>query len=217
VEHFDALIARELELLKRDFGKARPAGGEPGSFMPYRTSWFAGAVWGLLLCAAYPVLILTPLFLIAIASPKSHRAPIAEMGVGCALVAFTMLALQFVIAARLRWLEAPFGLDVVLRFHRAMASVAMGLLCLHPLLVAAGESWGLLTRWRAHWPIWAGRLALLLLFAHLAVAICRRVMRLRYERWRQIHTVVAFLLLGLAFLHSLALGRDLQSNIARIV
>jgi hypothetical protein len=59
VEHFDALIARELEPLKRDFGKARPAGGELGSFMPYRTSWFAGGVWGSLLCAAYPVLILS--------------------------------------------------------------------------------------------------------------------------------------------------------------
>lgn len=217
VEDLDALIARELELLKKASSEARPARREPGSFLPYQAPWFAGAVWGALLCAAYPILILTPIFLIAIASPKSHRAPIAEIGADCALIGFTMLALQFVIAARLRWLEAPFGLDVVLRFHRAMASVAMGLLCLHPLLVAAGESWGLLTRWRAHWPIWAGRLALLLLFVHVAVAIFRRVMRLRYERWRQIHTVVAFLLLGFAFLHSLALGKDLQSHAARIV
>jgi predicted ferric reductase len=35
--------------------------------------------------------------------------------------------------------------------------------------------------------------------------------------WRRIHTVVAFLLLGLAFLHSSALGTDLQSKTARLV
>jgi predicted ferric reductase len=189
--------------------------GKPGSLTPYQAPWFAGVVWGALLCAAYPVLILTPLALFAIASPNSNRAPIAEMGVDGALVAFAILALQFVISARLPWIEAPFGLDVVLRFHRAMASVAMGLLSIHPLLVASGESWGLLTRWRAHWPIWAGRLALLLLLAHVAAAISRRVMPLRYETWRQIHTAVAFLLLGFAFLHSLALGNDFQSKAAR--
>jgi predicted ferric reductase len=173
-------------------------------------------VWGALLCAAYPMLILTPLVLFAVVSPKSHRAPVAEMGVDCALVALSIIALQFVISARMRWIEAPFGLDVMLQFHRTMASVAMALLSIHPLLVASGESWGLLTRWRAHWPIWVGRLALLLLLAHVAAAIFRRVMRLRYERWRQIHTVVAFLLLGLAFVHSLALGNDFQSKAARV-
>jgi predicted ferric reductase len=185
--------------------------------MPYRVPWFAGVVWGALLCTAYPMLILAPLVLFAVASPKSHRTPVAEMGVDCALVAFTIISLQFVISARLRWIEAPFGLDVVLQFHRTMAWVVMGLVSIHPLLVASGESWGFLTRWRVHWPIWVGRVALLLLLAHAAAAIFRRVMPLRYEKWRQIHTVVAFLLLGLAFLHSLALGQDLQSKAARII
>jgi len=216
VEHSDGFVAQELDLMKGDSGNATAAGDESGSFMPYEAPWFADARWGALLCAAYPVLILTPVFVAAFASPTSHRPLIAEMGVHCALVAFTMLALQFVIAARLRWIEAPFGLDVVLRFHRAMAWVAMGLLCIHPLLLAAGESWGLLTRWRAHWPIWAGRSALLLLFAHLAAALLRRAIRLRYEAWRQLHTAVAFLLLGLAFVHSWALGHDLQSTGTRI-
>jgi predicted ferric reductase len=183
----------------------------------YRAPWFASAAWGALLCAAYPLLILAPLAVFAIAAPNSNRTPIVEIGVACAVVAFTILTLQFVIAARLRWVEAPFGLDVVLRFHRTTALVAMGLLCIHPLLIASGQNWGLLTRWRVHWSIWAGRLALLLLCAHVATAIFRRVMRLRYETWRHLHNGVAFLLLGLAFLHSLARGADFESKAARIV
>jgi predicted ferric reductase len=148
------------------------------------------------------LLVLTPLAAFHLLSLRSHRAPGAELGVDCAIVAFTILALEFVLSARLRWIEAPFGLDVLLRFHRTMALVAMGLLCLHPLLIASDEGLALLTRWQVPWPLWAGRLALLLLFAHAAAAIFRRMLRLRYETWRRLHNAVAFLLLGLAFLHS---------------
>jgi predicted ferric reductase len=215
--HTDALGAWELDMSKRAFDEARPAGGDPRSFAPYRAPWFAGGAWGALLCAAYLLLILTPLAVFAVASPNSRHALLAEMGVDCAVVAFTILAFQFVISARLRWVEAPFGLDVVLQFHRAMAMVVMALLCIHPLLVASDEGWNLLTNWHAGWPIWAGRLALLFLFAHAAAATCRRIVRLRYETWRHLHNVVAFLLLGLACLHSLALGSDFESKAARIV
>jgi predicted ferric reductase len=217
VGYTDAFVGRELPFSKGDAEEARAAGGDQETFAPYRAPWFAGVAWGALLCAAYPLLIVAPLAVFAIASPISKHELIAEMGVNCAVVAFTILALQFVISARLRWVEAPFGLDVLLRFHRAMAIVAMVLLCIHPLLVASDEGWGLLTSWRVHWPLWAGRLALLFLFALVAMAIFRRVLRLRYETWRQLHTAVAFLLLGLAFLHSLALGNDFEGKVPRIV
>jgi predicted ferric reductase len=197
--------------------EARATDGNPGTFTPYRAPWFAGSAWGALLGIAYPLLILTPLAVFAIGSPHSDHTRIVEIGVDCAIVAFTILALQFVTSARLRWIEAPFGLDVVLRFHRTMAFVALGLLCIHPLLIAAGESWGLLTRWSVRWPIWAGRLALALLFAHVGAAVFRRVLRLRYETWRRLHNAVALLLLGVALLHSLARGHDFQSKAARVV
>ena len=195
---------------------AKPASG-CSSYQRYRAPWFASPVWGVLLCAAYPLLILTPLALFAILSPRSHQGPLVEIGMDCAAVAFPILALQFVISARLRWLEAPFGLDVVLHFHRIMAFVALVLLCAHPLLVSAGESWGLLTRLNVRWPIWAGRLAFLVLVAHITTAIFRRIMRLRYETWRRLHSGVAFLLLGLALLHSLTLGHDFKSRAATMI
>jgi predicted ferric reductase len=217
VEHTDAFGAREPKTSEGDLDKANAAGGESQHFPPYQPPWFAGAAWGGLLCAAYPFLLLTPLAVFAVASPSSNRAPIVEIGVNCAVVAFTILALQFVLSARLRWVEAPFGLDVVIRVHRTMAFVAMGLLCVHPLLVASGQGWGLLMSWRVPWPVWVGRLALLLLFAHAAAALFRRVMQLRYETWRSLHNVGAFLLLGLAFLHGLVLGDDIEARAAKIV
>jgi predicted ferric reductase len=216
MENAVAFDGEQPEPSNKGSGEGKGADGNPGSLTPYHAPWFASTAWGVLLSAAYPLLILTPLAVITIALPSSNRALIAEIGVDCAVVAFTILALQFVISARLRWVEAPFGLDVLFGFHRAMALVAAGLLCIHPVLIAAGESWGLLTRWRAHWSIWAGRFALLVLFSHLAAAIFRGVVRLRYESWRRIHNVAAFFLLGLAFLHSLARGADFESKAATI-
>jgi len=75
------------------------------------------------------------LVVIVVASPGSHHTLLAEIGVDRAVVAFTILALQFVFSARLRWVEASFGLDVVLRFHRTMALVAAGLLSVYALLL----------------------------------------------------------------------------------
>src|SRR5689334_1402055 len=129
MERIDQVAATEPGHSLGASGVARPADGNPGSFGPYQVPWFARAAWGGLLCAAYPLLILTPLAVFAVSSPTSGHSRTVRLGLDCAVVAFAILALQFVISARLRWLEAPFGLDVVLRFHRTMALVAMGLLC----------------------------------------------------------------------------------------
>jgi predicted ferric reductase len=201
----------------RSFGEALPAGGLSGLSVSYRAPWFAGWAWGAVLCTAYPFLILTPLLVFAFLSAAFHRALAAEIGLACALVAFPILALQFVVAARWRWIEAPFGLDVLLHFHRIMAFVAICLLCLHPLLIASEEGWSLLTRWQARWPLWAGRLALLLLLTHVGVTVFRRTLRLGYETWRRVHNAVACLLLILAFWHSLTIGSTFQNRAALAV
>ena len=130
------------------------------------------------------------------------------MGIGCAVVGFTILALQFVITGRFPWLEAPFGLDVLLVLHRVMALVAMAALCVHPVLLAWGEGWPLLTGLRVHWYIWVGRVALALLLVQVLASLSRRVVRLPYERWRRIHNIFAPTILVLGFVHSLAAGDD---------
>jgi predicted ferric reductase len=104
-----------------------------------------------------------------------------------------------------------------MRVHRAMALVAFALLCVHPLLVAAGNGWGLLTRWRAAWYLWAGRLGLLLLLLHVCWSLLRFTLPFAYEVWRRWHNMAAFTVLGLGFVHSLAIGDDLKSAAGRIV
>jgi predicted ferric reductase len=182
------------------------------SAMDRRTvPWFGSTAWGALLCAVYPVLAIAPLVALRILNRDADYSTVMELGVNCALVGFTLLSMQFVLTARLSWIEAPFGLDLILRFHRAMAIVIVALLCAHPILIASGEGWSILTRLHAHWYIWAGRIALILLAIQATTALLRRIIRLSYEQWRLAHNAVALAILGIGFVHGIATGEDLKS------
>ena len=169
-----------------------------------------GKAWGLFLMALYPVLAAAPLVAFANVHRISDHTRGAEVGMDCAVVGFTILALQFLITARLSWVEAPFGLDVLLVFHRAMAVVATALLCVHPVLVVQEEGWSLLVGRHARWYVWLGVAALALLLTQLIVSLARRLIRLTYDRWRSMHQPFALSVLALGFVHGVTAGDDSQ-------
>ncbi len=175
--------------------------------------WFGGTGWGALLCAVYPLLALAPIVALHALQHDAENSTVTQLGVNCALVGFTLLSMQFVLTARLTWIEAPFGLDLVLRFHRAMAFVIIALLCAHPVLVASDQGWRLLGKLHARWYIWAGRIALILLAVQVITALLRRAIRLSYEWSRRSHNVIALAILALGFIHGLtAGGHDLKAR-----
>lgn len=172
-----------------------------------RPGYWRAVLW----IGVYVVVLFAPLGLALALEPRTGHPMSAEAGKSLGLLAFTILALQFVLAARFKWAERPFGLDAVLRFHRAMAIFATVLLLAHPVLVAAGEGWPLLYGVRVPWFIWLGRLALLALLATILLSLSRAavLLKLKYEWWRGIHSALALALLGLGFVHSLYAGDDL--------
>lgn len=178
---------------------------------------FAGKAWAVFLATLYPLLVVAPLGIFAAVNPQSDHPAAAEVGVDCAVLGFTIVSLQFVIAARLPWVEAAFGLDLLLVFHRVMALVAAALLCVHPVLVASAVGWPLLTRLHVHGYIWLGRVALALLLLHVTVSLLRRVVHLSYERWRRLHNLFALTILAAGFVHSVMAGDDLRDNNRRML
>jgi predicted ferric reductase len=125
--------------------------------------------------------------------------------------------LQFVLAARLRGLARPFGLDAVLRFHRGMAIFAVVLIALHPVLLAlGGGGWSLLTSVQMPWYIWLGKIALLLLMVQVLVSLLRRSVRLSFETWRAFHNQ-AVVILALVLLHSWVAGSDLRHRPVQVL
>jgi len=183
------------------------ARGDAVALIPKVRARSSGAIRAALLMLLYPLLILAPLATAAALNPTSDHSRTEEVGIGCAAVGLAILALQFVITARLRWVEAPFGLDVLLVFHRVMALIATAALLVHPVLVTWGKQWPLLTRLRVPWFIWVGRAGLTLLLVQVLASLSRRVVRLPYERWRRLHNVLASTILALGYVHILA-GSD---------
>ena len=179
--------------------------------------WFAKSGWGIVLCAAYPILAVGPMICVNLLRHEAGHALGTMLAINCALAGFSLLSLQFVLTARFSWLEAPFGLDVVLRFHRAMALAIVALLCAHPLILGGTQGWALLIRPRTHWYLWAGRIALILLTAQVAMALFRMAMRLSYERWRWVHNVLAVAILELGFAHAMRTGDDLHGTLGLMV
>ena len=166
--------------------------------------------------AAYVLLAALPLSVSLLVRLRSLEFSLTEAGKAAAMLGFGIVAMQFVLAARLIWPERPFGLDRVYRFHRGMALVAALLLLSHPVLLAFGDhGTELLTDLRAPWYIWAGKLALLAALGMGPVAVWRGAFRLAFDRWRLLHGFAAAVVLVGGMGHALNAAHDLEDRTIR--
>jgi len=173
-------------------------------------------VRGLVYIVIYCGLVISPLLIVTFAHPPSGQGIIYEIGRGFALVGFMILGLQAVLAARLKWIERPFGFDIVIRFHKHMAVFAAILILSHPLLLAlGGAGLALLTTLKIPWYLWAGKIALALLVITAVISLPQFPLRLSFERWRILHDALFPAIIILAFLHSRFIGMDFSSAVLR--
>ena len=187
--------------------------GNGDAFKP-RLGWQDSRAWGLILILGYVVLAGLPVVLARIARLGSDQPFLAELGLGAALLGFSLLTLQVCLAGRFKTVDRPFGLDRVMRFHKAMAIVAGVLLLSHPLLLSAGLGQWRLFSLSTSWQVYLGKVALLLLMLGIVYALLVRTWRLEYQTWRRIHTGM-IVVVALAFLHSTLLGPDLAKPVLR--
>ncbi|MDA8164347.1 MAG: ferredoxin reductase family protein [Desulfobacteraceae bacterium] len=157
----------------------------------------------------YLLLLLTPLTTAWATQPRTNLPFLAELGKSFALIGFAILALQFVLSSRHPVISQPFGLDLVLRYHKAMGTLAGCLLLLHPFLIAAGTGkWRLIYGVVLPWPVWLGKIALVLLAVQVVTGLGQRQL-LAFEKWRTLHNE-AVVIFGLVLVHSLNVGDDLK-------
>ena len=181
----------------------------------HQQSGRTGAIVRMLMYAA---IVLSPLMLVALLRPPTDHSFIYTVGKNLALVGFTILAMQFVLSARLQWIECPFGLNVLFQFHKAMAILASLLLISHPVLMAiGGHDWSVIFGPEVMWHIWLGRIALLIVLAHVLLASFRSIIKLNYETWHFVHNLGAVLILPLGFFHSWNAGGDLQLSWVKVL
>jgi predicted ferric reductase len=148
------------------------------------------------------------LALAAVGHPHPGRGFLVEFGVGLGFVGFVMLAFQFALTAKFRWLSRLVGLDVLLHFHRQMGFFSYGFILLHVgILISAQPEYAAYLDFRVDVPralaLWT---VLLALTAILVTTIWRGDLGLSYEWWRISHAALAALILFIGLVHILRVG-----------
>jgi predicted ferric reductase len=161
----------------------------------------------------YIFLAALPLGLALLAPLPPSRGFWIEFAVGLGFVGLAMLGLQFALTARFRQIAAPFGLDLMLHFHRQAGLVAFVLVLAHPVIllivhppfVEFLDPRVSLARSAALWAV-IGSLVLL-----IVLTLWRRGLRFAYEWWRATHGLLALMVVFIGLVHVLRVGYYISS------
>jgi predicted ferric reductase len=161
------------------------------------------AVSGVVWAALYLLAAVAPLFFMLVGDPPPGRGFLVDSSIALGFVGLAMLGLQFAITARANAVDASYGLDVVLQFHRQISFVAMAFVLAHPILLFVDDPdrLALLNVLDAPWRARFGVLSLVLLLVIVATSVWRPKLRLDYEVWRVLHGVLALGIVVTALLH----------------
>lgn len=169
---------------------------------------------GVLWIGLYLVVVLAPVFMMMVAPHPSGRPFVLELAVALGFVGLTQIAVQFALTARFRRVTAPFGIDVILRYHRQIAMVAVAFILAHPVLIvvdfpARAE---LLNPFGGNWASRAAWVSVIALVAIVVSSIYRERLRMSYERWRLAHLVLGASALIFAQIHASLAGLYINSG-----
>lgn len=148
----------------------------------------SGLFWLLL----YLLIVLVPVFLMLAPPAPSGRPFLLEFAVALGFVGLTQIGLQFILIARFRRVTAPYGIDIILRYHRQIALVAVAAVLLHPVLILVDTPAriALFNPLAGNWASRLGLLSVALLVVTVISSIFRERLRIDYERWRVMHLVL---------------------------
>ena len=171
-----------------------------------------------ILIILYLLSVSFPLVLAVIMNPTSGQSFIYNIGKNFALVGIAIVNFQILLAGRFKCIERPFGLDILIRYHKHMAILGTSLLVLHPVcLVIGGAGFGLITSIDIIWYVWLGRIAVTLLILNAILSAFQLSLRIKFEKWRVIHDVLAPAIIIFGFIHSWNIGTDIWNTPMRIL
>jgi 3-phenylpropionate/trans-cinnamate dioxygenase ferredoxin reductase subunit len=156
----------------------------------------------------YLLITLLPLLVLLFYAPTEGRGFWTEFSVALGFIGLAMMALQFALTARINRIEASYGVDIILQFHRYISLVAFGLILIHPLIlfITEPETLQLLNifeaPWRARFAV-ASTTALIIL---VVTSIWRKPLKIPYEPWRILHGILAVMIVALGLAHALGVS-----------
>lgn len=164
-----------------------------------------GTAWILL----YVAVATSPAFLVALLpTAPTGRGFWTEFSVALGFIGFVQMLLQFVLVARFRSITAPYGIDIILYYHRQIGMVATLAVLAHPVILIARRpaTAGLLNPLGGNWATRAGVVATFALALLVGLSIFRRQLRLNYEAWRVSHALLALVVVAGSLVHIGGIG-----------
>jgi predicted ferric reductase len=142
-----------------------------------------------------------------------------EFSVALGFSGLAMVMLQFILTARFRRIQAPYGSDIVYYFHRQISQVASGLILAHPLIlfVVNPDNLRLLNPIEAPGRARAGVTALGMLILLVGLSIYRKRIKLEYDLWRITHGLFSVVAVLLAMLHVIGVGYYVNTPLKQIL
>jgi predicted ferric reductase len=161
---------------------------------------------------AYLLITLLPLVILLIYPAPTGRGFWLEFSVGLGFVGLAMMALQFALTARINRIEASYGIDIILQFHRFTSIVAFFMVLTHPviLFIVQPETLQLLNFPQAPWRARMAVLSILAFIALVITTIWRKQLHIPYEPWRASHSTLSVLAVGLGFGHAIGVSNYLS-------
>ena len=155
------------------------------------------------LVAAYAVVLLAPIALIAGVVKAGPRGPLVVFADALGFAALSLLALQVVVSGRSSTTTRAFGLRPVLALHRQAGVAVLVLVVIHVVALLADDPsrLALFDLGTAPGRARAGVLALVGLLALPLLTVWRARMRVSYEGWRGLHLALTAVVVGAAFAH----------------
>ncbi|MBN2050379.1 MAG: ferric reductase-like transmembrane domain-containing protein [Spirochaetales bacterium] len=115
-----------------------------------------------------------------------------------ALIGFVLMFYQFILTARLPFLEKLFQRSRLVKRHRLLGRIGFSLILLHGVILLVQD----LSLYSAKT---LGLIALILLTITVAAASLAKPLKLSVKTWRTVH-LAAYVVFPLAFIHALSLG-----------
>jgi len=158
---------------------------------------------GAFLISLYSFLVLVPILILLLGPKFVGRPGLLDLSIGCAFVGLAIMAMQFILSARLKKTHEPFGTDLVYHFHRQMGIAAFLLVFSHPILLFILDIRFLRLLNILSTPIRVnlGILALLLLIGVVWMSEYRQKFKIPYWFWKIWHGIFASLMIPLALYH----------------
>jgi predicted ferric reductase len=150
---------------------------------------------------AYLGVVIAPLVFAAIGVSAPDYGFWTNFSVALAFVGLAMMGLEFALVARFKSVAAPFGQDALLQFHRQIGLVGLAFVLVHVAISTRWQAVPTSAALRAPALVWFGVAAAGAVIVLVVTSIWRRWLRLSYEMWHVLHTVLAVVAVLGALIH----------------